>query len=130
MRSKLIVAVAMALALGATTAANATSSSQGSPGDNGSVELHPNSNVLAVSFQVFSLFSNATGSYGNLLGAFNFGGYTDSQSGHWSGGGWWGGGGPHKPPRDAGYVPEPGAIGVFSVGLLVAGALIRRLRKT
>lgn len=31
-----------------------------------------------------------------------------------------------KKPRDAGYVPEPGAVGVFSIGLLVAGALIRR----
>lgn len=30
---------------------------------------------------------------------------------------------------DAGKVPEPGAVGVFSMGLLVAGALIRRLRR-
>jgi hypothetical protein len=33
-----------------------------------------------------------------------------------------------KLARDAGFVPEPGAVGVFSMGLLVAGALIRRLR--
>jgi hypothetical protein len=30
---------------------------------------------------------------------------------------------------DAGRVPEPGAVGVFSVGLLVAGALIRALQR-
>jgi hypothetical protein len=29
--------------------------------------------------------------------------------------------------HDAGYVPEPGATAIFSMGLLVAGALIRRL---
>jgi hypothetical protein len=32
--------------------------------------------------------------------------------------------------HDAGYVPEPGAVGVFSVGLLVAGGLIRRFRRS
>ena len=32
--------------------------------------------------------------------------------------------------HDAGYVPEPGAVGVFSIGLLVAGGLIRKLRRT
>jgi hypothetical protein len=34
-----------------------------------------------------------------------------------------------RPNGDAGYVPEPGAVGVFSVGLLVAGFLIQRLRQ-
>ena len=32
--------------------------------------------------------------------------------------------------HDAGYVPEPGAVGVFSVGLLVAGGMIQRLRRS
>lgn len=31
--------------------------------------------------------------------------------------------------HDAGLVPEPSAVGVFSIGLLVAGASIRRLRR-
>jgi len=32
--------------------------------------------------------------------------------------------------HDAAFVPEPGAVGIFAVGLLVSGALIRRTRRS
>jgi hypothetical protein len=118
-RSKILFTVIAALGLGVGTSAGALSSHEkGEHGKGHNVQLHGPSRWSV------SLLS-----------------FYDDNGDHPKGGGALGpprgsprgpvygtGGPPHtKPPRDAGYVPEPGAVGVFSIGLLMAGALIRRL---
>lgn len=124
MRSKILATTIAALALGLGTPGYALSSSpSSSSGHDHNVQLSTESG-FSISFQVYR-FSNWGGNYQQYIDAavdtlrsrgmglsFHFFG-----SGHWK----------PKPPGDAGKVPEPGAVGVFSVGLLVAGALIRRL---
>ena len=123
MRSKLLGTVIVVLGLGLGTSALALSSqSQGNSGDH-NVQLHGSSFSLLSFLSVPS--GGGWGNYQNaierVVGAIRSG-YGISRWQDGPGGSW------HSTkPRDAGYVPEPGAVGVFSVGLLMAGALIRRL---
>ncbi len=124
MRSTLLALVLSALGLAFGTSAQALSSSPSQDHGNGySVQLSHSGGGFFIDFSDFQ-FSRGRSGYEHYLTAAidrlrargidvsRFLGGHDYQP---------------KPPRDAGYVPEPGAVGVFSVGLLVAGALIRRL---
>jgi hypothetical protein len=120
LRSKLLGTVIAVLGLGLGTSAFALSSNGHRDDDQGkNVQLHGSGR----SFRLLSFlggWGDHQDSIERIVGAIRSG-YGSSRWQNGSGGSWY-----TKPPRDAGYVPEPGAVGVFSVGLLMAGALIRR----
>jgi hypothetical protein len=120
-RTKLLALAALALALSLSAPAFATSSSHGSSGSNNNITLY-NWNSWSVSFQSYSYgSSNFQEFVENAISTLRTRGITGGFFGGWYG--------KPKPPKDAGYVPEPGAVGVFSVGLLVAAGLIRTLSR-
>ena len=115
-----IAVVAVGLGLGAS--AHALSSSGSQPTSDRNVSLASSSQGSTISFLGYSFSIAGAGNYQQYIDAATSA--LQPQNGRYAFK--WGHRKP-KPPGDAGYVPEPGAVGVFSVGLLVAGALIRRL---
>jgi 4-hydroxybenzoate polyprenyltransferase len=117
-RTKILATTVAALALGLGTPGYATSSSpSSSSGNNSNVQLSTPSG-----FSISFLVSSWGGNYQQYIDTA-----IDTLRSRGMGMSFFGNGHYKKPPRDAGKVPEPGAVGVFSIGLLVAGALIRRL---
>ena len=126
MRSMLLAVVVAALSVVSGTSAQATSYSPSQGSTSGGIQLSSSSRGFSIDFSGFQWGSAGT-SYQQILGAMT-GGRGSLRSyvfgGSWTGGSW------GTQPCDAGYVPEPGAVGVFSVGLLMAGALIRRFGRS
>jgi hypothetical protein len=129
-RSALLAVVFAVLGLRFGTSAGAlTSQSQGGSGDSNG-QLYSSSSW---GFSLLSFYQSSSGGWGdgyqlsieNVINLFwsSLGQLRDQV---------YGTDGAYciNPPRDAGYVPEPGAVGVFSVGLLIAGALIRSFART